>query len=407
MPVEHITSRQAIFYLTLFIFGSSIVIGINSELGQDSWIVLLTAMVLSLPLLMIYARIMKLFPEMDFFTAMEQLFGKVLGKVITVLICIYAVHLGALVLRNFSEFIQIVMMPETPKTPIAIMMVLTVTYLVKSGIETTSKWSIFSVIFIYSVLVFTFTVSTEEIDTQNLLPVMDHTVGEVAGSAAKVISFPFAESVLFITMTGAIRKKDSPYKIFFWSVILASICFFFVIIRNIMVLGAPMIKTEFFSSYITARILHIGDWLSRIEGTITINFILSGIAKVTLCVFAASKGMARLFGTRDYRQMTIPAVMIMLAFSSIVYINAMDMFAFLNYYPYYAFPFQVIIPVIIWITAEIRTHRGKKPLPQPPAPNQRYGQSGGDNPPDENQNAGGNGPEGAPAAPAQEGAGAS
>lgn len=407
MPIEQITAKQAIFYLTLFIFGSSIVIGINSERGQDSWIVLLTAMVLSLPLLMIYARIMKLFPGIEFFTVLEHLFGKVLGKFLTVLICIYAVHLGALVLRNFSEFIQIVMMPETPKTPIAIMMVLAVTYLVRSGIETASKWSIFAVVFIYCVLVFTFALSTEQIDTKNLLPVMDHTVSEIGNSAFKVISFPFAETVLFITMTGVIRKKDSPYKIFFWSVILASVCFFFVIIRNIMVLGVPMIKTEFFSSYITARILHIGDWLSRIEGTITINFILSGIAKVTLCVFAASKGMAQLFGTRDYRQMTVPAAVMMLAFSSIVYTNAMDMFAFLNYYPYYAFPFQVIIPVIIWIRAEIKTRRGKKPLPLAATPNQKYGQSGGDNPPDENQNAGGNRPEGTPAAPAQEGTGAS
>ena len=41
-------------------------------------------------------------------------FGKLVGSIITVIYSIYAFHLGALVLRNFGEFIKIVAMPETP-----------------------------------------------------------------------------------------------------------------------------------------------------------------------------------------------------------------------------------------------------------------------------------------------------
>ena len=55
-----ISMRQATAILAAFIIGSSIVIGGNSDVGQDSWATLLISFVITVPVYLIYARVMKL-----------------------------------------------------------------------------------------------------------------------------------------------------------------------------------------------------------------------------------------------------------------------------------------------------------------------------------------------------------
>jgi len=64
---------------------------------------------------------------------------------------------------------------------------------------------------------------------------------------------------------------------------------------------------------------------------------------------------------QGYREILAPACLMSLALSVTSYESMMHLFDFVRtYYPIYAAPFQVIIPLLIWIAAEIRTRR-KKP----------------------------------------------
>jgi spore germination protein KB len=118
-----------------------------------------------------------------------------------------------------------------------------------------------------------------------------------------------------------------------------------------------MVAASYFPSYVTARILHIGDFFARIEGTISINFILAGLTKIAICLMAATKGIARLFGLKSHRQIVVPVSSLVLALCAIVYNNIMEMFDFIRFYQVYAIPFQIIIPLIIWIAAEVKSRR--------------------------------------------------
>lgn len=64
---EMLSSRQAICIIVMFMFGSSVIMGVNTGVAQDSWICVLLAPFMALPMVLIYARIIKLFPEKDFF----------------------------------------------------------------------------------------------------------------------------------------------------------------------------------------------------------------------------------------------------------------------------------------------------------------------------------------------------
>jgi spore germination protein KB len=74
----------------------------------------LVGIIMAVPMLLVFSRILSLFPGEDLFAILDITLGKVMGKILAVLYVWYAFHVGALVLRNFGEFFNIIAMPETP-----------------------------------------------------------------------------------------------------------------------------------------------------------------------------------------------------------------------------------------------------------------------------------------------------
>jgi len=283
MNKETISLRQTIYCVMLFIFGSSIILGVSGTAGQDAWISLLLATAGAFPLFMMYARIIRLYPETDFFDILTTIFGNIIGKVIIGLFTWYCIHLA------------------------------------------------FPIVTI--VILLTVILAVNDMDLTNLLPVLEKGWNPVAEGAYQILTFPYGETVIFLCIAGSIKKQDSPYKIYGYSLLAGSGLLMLIILRNIAVLGPMMVGITYFPSYTTARILRLGEFLSRIEGMITMNFLLSGIVKITVCLIAGAKGISKLFNISVYRNMLMPTSMLALALCAIVYKSAMEMFGFLKYYP--------------------------------------------------------------------------
>ncbi len=354
MRKDSITYTQAVFLLVQFLFGSSVVLGVSSIAGQDAWASLLIATAMMVPLLLVYARIMRLYPETDLFDILEILFGKIFGKVLIALITWYALHLCSLVVRNFTEFMQIVAFPETPQLPMMISLILVTAYLAISGVNILGKWSMIMLPIVALTVILTIVMATVDMDFTNLQPILANGFQKILLGGYQILTFPFAETVLFLGVAGSVRKEINPYKMYGFAILTGSFILMLIILRNITILGSPMISASYFPSYVTARILHVSDFLTRVEGTITMNFLLSGIVKITLCLIVAAKGISKLFAIDDYKRMIMPTSMLAVALCAIVYKSAMEMFGFIVYYQVYAIPFQMIIPTAVWITAEIR-----------------------------------------------------
>jgi spore germination protein KB len=355
-----LTHIQALAMVVMFNFGSSVVMGVSTGVAQDSWIALILGAVFSIPAACLCGRIATLNRGQCMFDAAVERMGKVLGKLFTALMVWYALHLSALVLRNFSEFIKISSLVETPQLPVGAIMVLTVAMLVRGGGKALGKWSVATLPIVLGIVVLTVILSVNVMHPDHFLPVFDHPFSEIAKDAFQTFSFPFAEAVLFMTMMDIVAPGDSVYKIALEGLALSALVFLIVVARNMMVLGTEMVAIEYFPSYSAARIINLGDFLSRIEGSISVNFMLAGVSKLAVCLIAASRGVARLFDISNWRRLVIPMALMTLMVSAIIYRNTMEMFAFVKYYPYYAIPFQIILPLALWVFSEISARREKR-----------------------------------------------
>jgi len=360
MYKEVINQKQAVVLMTTFIIGTNTILGIGGNSKQDIWIAVLFAMVAAGIIMAVYARIIKLYPEKDLFEILDVLFGKVIGRILTLMFVFFSFHIGACIVKNMSEFMRIISLDATPVCIIALVTGIVITYAIKSGIESMGRtMSIIFPIWVTGTL-FLSLLSLSQYDVNRLKPVLYDGLGPVLTDSFSIFALPFAETVAFLGIAGCFQKKSSPYKIYFYSLLLGGIFLFIFVLRTIMMLGTENITIQMFPPYVIARIIKLGDFIERIEIISAVLIISCSFTKATVFMFSMTKGIAHFFSIKDYHRIAAPLVLLTSIYSMPLNISAIDMLDWAqNIFPIYALPFQVVLPVITWIAAEIKSRKDK------------------------------------------------
>jgi spore germination protein KB len=361
MNKEVISDRQGVILVILYLMGSTVLVGSGGAAKKDMWLAMIIAIVLSIPLFLFYSKLLASFPGKNIFDITELAFGKLIGKIIILLYTWYAIHLGALVINNYEEFISIVGLPETPRTVPIMFFGILCAWVVKEGIEVLGRWGELFFAFFLGVLVFTLTFAIPTMHIDQIRPVLEDGLNPVIKSTFGIFAFPYAEAVLFTMITPFYRDKKSIYKIYMYGLLWAGIMLLAIALRNLLTIGPEKINMHYYPSYIAVGRINIGEFIQRVQILITVAFLITGFAKISVCLLAAANGVAKLFNVDEYRNIVVPVTILMLNVSLIVYDNIMQTIKWApNIYPYYAFIFQVILPVITYIFASLRTRKTGK-----------------------------------------------
>lgn len=356
MKDEVISERQGVILITLFIVGSSLLLGSGGQAKQDAWIAMIIAMSWAVILLLMFSRILSLHPGKDLFDILEIVMGKVIGKIISILMIWFAFHLGSLVLRNLSDFTNTLVFPDTPVIVPMISFVILIIWILKEGIEVLGRWSEFFV-WVISLTIITITMlSASEMDISRLKPILGSGIKPILKGALSSLSFPYGETVVFTMVFSNIAKVKSYKRTFMLGLFLGGGLVFIGTLRNILVLGNETISKVYFPSTLAISLIHLGEFLERIEISVLIIFIVCVFVKVSVCVFAVSNGISKVFGFTDYRFISTPVILLMLNFSFFVYKSTIETtFWAFNIWPYYSMVFEVIIPLVVFILVEIKS----------------------------------------------------
>jgi spore germination protein KB len=355
MEKEIISTKQAIFIFILFNIGSFIIFGSGSDVKQDVWISILLGLTMSLPVLFIYYKLLSIYPGKDLYDIILFVFGKIAGRIICLIYIWYSFHLGALVIRNFSGFVNVVSFPETPPFIFITFITLLSVWIVKTGIEVMGRWATFIFPITITIITIVLILSLSNAHFINLKPLLYKGFTPVLKTAFSIYSFPFAESVILTMVFNTLKDHKKTFKVFIISNCIGCLTMVLLTVRNILVLG-PALTSNFFSpSYIAVRTINIGDFIQRFEIVVAIVFIFGGFIKISVCLLAAVKGIAKIFNITDYRQLTAPVGLLMINLANMIYKSNMEMLYWATkIYQFYAFPFQLVLPLIILIVAAIK-----------------------------------------------------
>ena len=357
MKKEMISTRSAGSLMVMTVVCFSVLMGTGTA-KQDLWISLLLSALIFFPIILIYSRICALFPQKGLYEIIQSLFGKVISFFLIFIFAVYALIISALTLRNFVEFTVVIALEDTPRIILMIAIMLVVVSLVQKGMSVFGKWSAVICIVILVNILFSILLSFDTIKFSHIKPIMDHGLPEITGNATSIGAISIGETVLLMTVMGHVKSKKASYKVYLGGLLVGIITLTLVALRNLLILGPEMVAAASFTGYIAVRIIHLGTFFERLESIISFNLILMGITKIALCLTAATMGTAKLLKTADYRKLILPVSLLALAICSVVFKTAYEMFDFARIYKYIAFPIQIVIPIFIWIVAEVKVRKG-------------------------------------------------
>jgi spore germination protein KB len=290
MNKETISQKQAVSIVALFIVGSSLVFGTSKYSKQDAWIALLITVAVMMPVIYFYIRLMHRYPGKNIFDICIEVFGKIFGKVLIVLFVWYAFHLGSLVLRNFSEFIEITAFNQMPQTISLVCLIILVIWVVKRGVEVLGRWSSIVLPILVVILATTFLFLLKDMHITNLMPVGEN-LYMVPKDVLNNFAFPFGETVLFLGVLNTMKKADQPGKAWVYGIFVGGAMLLFGgFFRNALVLGFPLEADMDFPSYGAVSVIIAGSFISRIENVVGADLVLAGFVKSAFAYCLLQKG---------------------------------------------------------------------------------------------------------------------
>jgi spore germination protein KB len=355
------TGKQAQSIYILFWIGSSVVTGINKEAKQDTWISILMATFMFLPIMALHLRIIKLYPGLNIFEIIDKVFGKILGRTISLLFITYILLLGTYVMKIFAEFVRILNMPETPEFLTMTFLFLVSVWGAKNGPENIGRVAKFCWPIVMASIVLTLFVAFGFMDFSHLKPIMESDFKSLLSGAFFFTMIPLGEAVVCLCFFSSVSLKTNTLKIYLKALISFIAMLLIMTLRNILVLGVPSALRYYFSSYEAVSVISLGAFFAHIEVLIGINLMLAGFIKIVVCVYASSLGLTKIFNLQDQKSMVVPSGLLVVMLCYLFYPIQYD---WLQSYRFYSIAFQVLLPLVVWIGAEIQTKMKSAGTPQ-------------------------------------------
>ncbi|HHW02177.1 MAG TPA: endospore germination permease [Thermoanaerobacterales bacterium] len=353
MKEEGRVNSEQIFFLVLnFLLASAFIMipsTVTGKAGKDGWAAILIATGAGSLLSMLYTALCIRFSGRTIIQFAQEIMGKIPGKILGIIFVWFALHLGALVLRNFGDFMVISLMPSTPLIVFNAVVMLIAVMAVYRGIEVLCHFNLMLVPVILSsmavIIIFSFTI--HDFDAANLLPLFESGFSRVLKTSLIPLTFPFGESVLFLMIFPCMSVPRDTKKIMVGAILAAALIMAVITAETVAVFGSNA-KNLMYSTHSMIRCIELAQIFERTDAITIVIWILSGVIKISVCFYAFVKGCAQLFALKDYRPIVVPSGIIMTALSILVYENVIEQTEFASkIWPLYSLVFELLLPLML------------------------------------------------------------
>jgi len=359
-----ISPAQLMLLIAGFILGSSLLTSFMDDIaGQDAWVAVLAAFLLSIPFLLSYVRLYKLFPGKNFAQVNDIVYGPYLGKAITALYAAYFFLLLVYNVHDLSDFYISYVIPDSPQLIFLIVLTLTCAYAVKKGIEAIARASLFAVAYYVFAVAVTTLLLLGSIDLTNLLPVFRLPARDLVQSTHIFAAIPFCEVIAFVMIFPSLNDYKKAGKYAVGGLAAAALLLLIIVVRNTGALGlSARIFTD--TSYEAARLIDIGDVLTRIELVVAVAITVALFLKIAVLYYATVSGISTLCRVRSPQTLIVPLGIAVVVLASGAFASSVSFHRYgANYHPMLAVPFEFVIPPLSLLIARLRRlpeKRGKR-----------------------------------------------
>jgi spore germination protein KB len=322
---------------------------------QDTWLSMLVGGGLGLVLTLLVVHLSTLHPNQTLTQFSQALLGKWLGRLIVIPYLIAWYTLSAYLLREFTSFLQPILIDRTPLWIIMILLLGLMVYLTCSaGITGIGRLCQIVGPIIIFVLIVCFILNIGNADWHNLLPVYVDSgwVNILKGSLRP--SFWFAGP---FTLLVIISFMQNPQKAIAKSMLGVGINIFMVLTATLMVLmvfGPNLAAKIRFSYFMYVRTIDILNFIQNLDIFTIFIWIFGVTIQLSLYLFVASYETAQWFNVKEWKKIIwfgAPAIFLM----AILIPNELFLATYEKFWASVIFPVCGIgIPLLLWIVSVVK-----------------------------------------------------
>lgn len=321
--------------------------------GRDAWMTEIIVTVFGIMVVIVSTLLGFRFPDKTIIQYSGDILGKYLGKLIGLAYLFFFFNTTAVIIREFADFLFIAYMPRTPLLMFIVISVMLAAYAVKSGLEVIARMNQFVLLLMFLSVAGIFSLVLKEFHPEYLFPILENGVKPVirGGLTPSAWRGEVFIMVMFIPYLNKYQKaRVSGLKSM---VILTAV----LVLDIIICLGVFGIRVgQFvFPVYYLAYYIGIAGFIERIEAVVLGLWVTGVTVKVAIWYYAAVLASSQLFGLKNHKTVVFPVGLILGVWSVAVFTNTTEIIQFFaEEFPYYAFTFEIMIPLGLLILAVIR-----------------------------------------------------
>jgi spore germination protein KB len=321
---------------------------------QNTWIVTIVGFIITLFLLSIYTSLSNKFPGKDLIEIHDIVYGKYLGKALSLLYIFFFWFPILADLRFIADFFATYLFPKIDIIIFISIIVIVTMYAVKKGLQTIARLSTIIALITLISFVFFSIFTIKDLDISNLLPIFELNLRDFIQGLNIVVTIPFGEIILFIMLFPYTNPKSSIKKYSFLGLSIGALYCLIVIIRNVLVLG-NITPIHVFQIYQVAKLINVGDIIVRTEVLIALIILFDIFVKICIYYLTALLAITQFLKLNSYKPLIIPFGIITIVLSITLFDSEVyEYYIATNIYPIFGIPFIIIFPIISFIIACIK-----------------------------------------------------
>lgn len=356
-----VNNRQAALLLTTVVISTAVLFvpSITAEAAkQNGWIsLLLVATAYGLLVALVVVKLGGLFPGQTVVEYAPRIMGPVLGKLVGIGYILWFVHINAIIVREFGDFLLSAFMPETPLMAFNIVLLILAAWGVKGGLEVICRAGEWVFPLFITSLVIIFLGLIPDYDWSNLLPVMEEGIRPVLLGGLAPAGFR-GEIVIMLMFLPYINHHKKTGRYLAVTVVLLGVLLALTTVMTSAVMGG-LTQYLTFPTFSLARFVSIAHFIERMEALILVMWVAGVTLKAAAFYYAGVLGAAQLLGLRDYRSLVLPMGLIVAVWSQSLFQNTRELVTWLTtIWPTYSYTFELVIPLLLLLVAALRKKGG-------------------------------------------------
>jgi spore germination protein (amino acid permease) len=278
---------------------------IISQTGTAAWYATLISCAVTLAVFMLVYLLLKRFPEKDLAEIFETVAGKIIGKLLILIICAYCLFNAGSTLREFVEMIKVYNLPYTP-TSLIIFLFLAVSLIIsRFGFQTLAR--ICAICFIPSLvgLGFILLLSSNSFNLNLLNPIEGHGINTTITYGISRSSAYF-EFILPAYMVNALNGYKNYKKAAITGIILSGAVFSISIFCYLSIYGYASGSENISGIFELSRSIYFNRYVQRLESVFLFIWVISSVLTTTASYYTGLLLYCKTFRIKDHKPLLLP-----------------------------------------------------------------------------------------------------